>query len=144
MNHHYDIVVFTASIPEYADWIIDSIDQGKIISNRLYRQHTTPFQEFALKDISLLGRPLEKTIIIDNIEENYKRTSPNNGIRVKSWFDEMDDKVLENLTPFLKNIVERGVPDVRILLKNFKLQLQEALDANKAVPHFSKFDLVDV
>jgi len=37
MKHFYEIVVFTAAIPEYADWIIDSIDPDKCITHRLYR-----------------------------------------------------------------------------------------------------------
>jgi TFIIF-interacting CTD phosphatase-like protein len=45
---------------------------------------------------------MKKMIIIDNIEENYIETSPFNGIKVSSWFDEMDDRVLENLGMFLK------------------------------------------
>jgi len=42
MKHFYEIIVFTAAIPEYADWIIDSIDPDRCITHRLYRQHTIP------------------------------------------------------------------------------------------------------
>ena len=87
---------------------------------------------------------MEKTLIIDNIEENYLKTSPNNGIRVKSWFDEMDDKVLENLSPFLRQIVTKKVADVRVLVKNFKVQIEEALDKGMIVPEFSPLDLIDL
>jgi hypothetical protein len=46
-------------------------------------------------------------------------TTPNNGIWVESWYDDMDDIVLELLTPFLRSIVTSGlVPDVRNLLTN--------------------------
>jgi len=55
-----------------------------------------------LKDIRKLGRPMEKTIIVDNLEENYKETSYYNGLKVRTWIDDMDDKVLEILSPFLK------------------------------------------
>ena len=37
MRYHYELVVFTAAIPEYADWIIDSIDLERCITHRLYR-----------------------------------------------------------------------------------------------------------
>lgn len=102
MKHFYEIIVFTAAIPEYADWIIDSIDPDRCITHRLYRQHTIPQKEHALKDIRKLGRPLEKTIIVDNLEENYKEISYYNGLKVRTWIDDMDDKVLEILGPFLK------------------------------------------
>lgn len=46
-------------------------------------------------------------------------TTPNNGIWVESWYDDMDDTVLELLTPFLKEIVTSGrVTDVREVLTN--------------------------
>lgn len=47
------------------------------------------------KDLNNLGRPLEKTIIIDNLAENFIHTTPSNGIWVESWYDDMDDTVLE-------------------------------------------------
>jgi TFIIF-interacting CTD phosphatase-like protein len=64
-----------------------------------------------------LGRSLERTIIIDNLADNFIHTTPNNGIWVESWYDDMDDNILELLTPFLKSIVLSGkVTDVRKLL----------------------------
>lgn len=72
---------------------------------------------FYSKDLRNLGRPLERTIIIDNLADNFIHTTPNNGIWVESWYDDMDDNILELLTPFLKSIVLSGkVPDVRKLL----------------------------
>ena len=61
-----------------------------------------PFGDYALKDINKLGRPLSKTIIIDNIEESYAQTSPFNGIKVTTWLDDVNDKVLPILGEFLK------------------------------------------
>lgn len=57
------------------------------------------------KDLRNLGRPLERTIIIDNLAENFIHTTPENGIWVESWYDDMDDTVLEMLVPFLKDLV---------------------------------------
>jgi TFIIF-interacting CTD phosphatase-like protein len=59
---------------------------------------------------------LEKTIIIDNLAENFNHTTPNNGIWVESWYDDMDDTILDLLLPFLKEIVDENVSDVRKLL----------------------------
>lgn len=57
------------------------------------------------KDLHNLGRSLDKTIIIDNLAENFIKTTPDNGIWVESWYDDMEDKVMEILLPFLKDIV---------------------------------------
>ena len=67
LSIYYEIVIFTAGLQDYADWILNQIDQKRNISHRLYRQHTKRKKSYAIKDLTLIGRPLERTIIIDNI-----------------------------------------------------------------------------
>lgn len=43
-----------------------------------------------VKDLSKLGRDLSKTLIVDNVRDNYKR-QPENGILIKSWYDDPKD-----------------------------------------------------
>lgn len=63
----WDIVIFTAATQDYADQILDYLNQpNQIISHRLYRHHTKITKDGHLKDLRNLGRPLEKTLIIDN------------------------------------------------------------------------------
>mmetsp|Transcript_27614 Transcript_27614/g.27475 ORF Transcript_27614/g.27475 Transcript_27614/m.27475 type:complete len:99 (+) Transcript_27614:739-1035(+) len=69
-----------------------------------------------IKDLSLLGRDLSKTLIIDNLYESFL-DQPHNGILVKSWYDDMEDTELLTLLPFLKGLVEDKVPDIREVLK---------------------------
>jgi len=54
-----------------------------------------------VKDLSKIGRPLNKTIIVDNIAENFAR-QPDNGIFIKSWFEDPNDTALLELAPLLK------------------------------------------
>lgn len=42
MSQYYEIVIFTAALSEYANWIIDKIDSKNLIKHKLYRQHTVP------------------------------------------------------------------------------------------------------
>lgn len=72
-----------------------------------------------IKDLSNLGRDLSKTIIVDNITENFL-LQPDNGVTIKSWFDDPDDTALVDMTPLLRQIVEQMVPDVRQALKESK------------------------
>ena len=37
LSEHYEIVIFTAAMQDYADWIVNGIDQRRIIKHRLYR-----------------------------------------------------------------------------------------------------------
>ena len=83
LSDYFEIVVFTAAMPDYADWILDNLDRDrKTIAHRLYRQHTTPLDDYAIKDLYKLGRSIERTLIIDNLAENFCSTSPRNGIWV--------------------------------------------------------------
>jgi RNA polymerase II subunit A small phosphatase-like protein len=58
-----------------------------------------------VKDLERLGRPLEKTIIIDNTKESFIR-HPQNGILIKSFFNDSNDVELLKLIPILKKIVD--------------------------------------
>lgn len=69
-----------------------------------------------MKDLSLLGRELSKTIIIDNISDNFI-IQPDNGIFISTWYDDMSDRFLDEITPLLSEIVEKQVPDVRKALR---------------------------
>lgn len=82
-----------------------------------------------------MGRDLTRTIIIDNLAENFNYTTPLNGIWVESWYDDMDCNVLSLLIPFLKDIVINRY-DVRVLLtENIKETfLYRMLDEQKRIP----------
>ncbi|MFN9899089.1 MAG: HAD family hydrolase [bacterium] len=67
MNKYYELVIFTAAMQDYADWVLDNLDTNKIISNRLYRQHAVRNGAVFIKDMSKLGRDLSKVIIVDNV-----------------------------------------------------------------------------
>ena len=71
MSEHFEIVIFTAGTKKYADWALSFIINNECISHRLYRQHTLPFNNFYIKDLSRLGRNINKTIIVDNIPDNF-------------------------------------------------------------------------
>lgn len=135
LSEYWEIVVFTAAMPDYADWILDNIDRAGRVQFRLYRQHTTPHEDYAIKDLRNLGRDLSRTIIIDNLAENFNYTTPLNGIWVESWYDDMDCNVLGLLIPFLKDIVISNY-DVRSLLtENIKETfLYRMLDEQKKLP----------
>ena len=52
-----------------------------------------------------MGRDLKRTIIIDNIRENFERQD-GNGIEIKTWLSDPLDRELDNLQVFLKGLVE--------------------------------------
>lgn len=122
MCKYYELVVFTAGLKDYADYILNDLDRQHYISHRLYRDHTKLKQGVYCKDLSDLGRDLKKIIIIDNIEENFQNQK-DNGIHIRSWYNDPNDRELERYTPFLKALVENGVSDVRPEVAKFKYQM---------------------
>ena len=65
-----------------------------------------------LKDLSKLNRPLSKTLIVDNFQENFY-LQKENGIHIRGWYGDTQDKILENLEGLLMNVISRHPYDVR-------------------------------
>jgi CTD small phosphatase-like protein 2 len=90
-----------------------------LIKHRLYRYHASINKSTYVKDISKLGRDLSKTIIIDNVWENFQ-LQQENGIFIKTWLEDKNDSSLIDLMPLLKEFVIKKVPDVRKTLRRFR------------------------
>ncbi|SCM25851.1 NLI interacting factor-like phosphatase, putative [Plasmodium chabaudi chabaudi] len=103
ISKYYEIVIFTASMPKYANAVIDKLDVNRVCSYRLFRESCTLWNNNYVKDIRLLGRDLKNVIIIDNSTYVQKFCS-DNCFLIKSWFDDPKDTELYKLIPFLKGI----------------------------------------
>ena len=90
LSKHYELVIFTAAMQDYADSVLDQIDSEGLIKYRLYRQHTSPYGQLIAKDLSKIGRDLAKSILIDNVADNFA-LQPDNGIFIKTWYEDMSD-----------------------------------------------------
>ncbi|XP_057471627.1 uncharacterized protein LOC130760363 isoform X1 [Actinidia eriantha] len=114
----FEIVVFTASQSIYAEQLLDILDpDGKLISRRAYRESCIFSDGSYTKDLTVLGVDLAKVAIIDNSPQVF-RLQVNNGIPIKSWFDDPSDYALISLLPFLETLVDAD--DVRpIIAKRF-------------------------
>jgi CTD nuclear envelope phosphatase 1 len=68
----YNLVIFTASVQEYADPVIDWLEQErKFFSGRYYRQHCTFRHGAFIKDLSSVEPDLSKVMILDNSPLSY-------------------------------------------------------------------------
>ena len=68
----YKLVIFTASVQEYADPVIDWLEQErKYFVGRYYRQHCTFRNGAYIKDLSSIEPDLSKVIILDNSPVSY-------------------------------------------------------------------------
>ena len=120
LSQYCEIIIFTASTKYYADIVIDGLKEcNENINGRLYRQHTDIINGFNVKDLSKIGRDLSKTIIIDNIEENYQ-LQPTNGLNIIDFEGEEDDNELEYLKDDLLKLVTQKGLDVRNELNSIR------------------------
>ena len=130
LNDLYEIITFTAGTKDYADTILNQLDiNGDIIKYRLYRQHTSILGCNVFKDLSKIGRDLSKTIIIDNLRENYQM-QPNNGIFIKTWISDVNDVQFRDLKRILKDIVELNVSDVRFVISKMNEEIRMSKSLN--------------
>lgn len=114
MAAHYEIVVFTASVKEYADPLLDILDVNRVVSHRLFRDSCSSARCGYVKDLARLGRPLADTIIVDNSPHAYA-FHPDNALPILSFYDDVTDTELRKVSPFLESL--GGIPgDTRQLL----------------------------
>lgn len=104
----FEVAVFTASLAPYADQVVDHLDPSRtFVQHRLYRQHCTNVDGSYIKDLSLLGRSMERVALVDNSPVAYS-FHPEHGIPILSWFDDKSDTELLNLLPMLELFASSG------------------------------------
>ncbi|KAK4121311.1 hypothetical protein N657DRAFT_692384 [Parathielavia appendiculata] len=100
----YNLVVFTASVQEYADPVIDWLEaERKYFSARYYRQHCTFRHGAFIKDLSSVEPDLSKVMILDNSPLSYM-FHQDNAIPIQGWISDPTDSDLMYLIPFLEGL----------------------------------------
>ncbi|XP_064646050.1 carboxy-terminal domain RNA polymerase II polypeptide A small phosphatase 1-like isoform X2 [Lineus longissimus] len=115
MGELYECVLFTASLAKYADPVADLLDKWGVFRARLFRESCVFHRGNYVKDLSRLGRDLQKVVIVDNSPASYI-FHPDNAVPVASWFDDMSDMELMDLIPFFETLAK--VDNVYSVLKN--------------------------
>ncbi|XP_010873521.1 carboxy-terminal domain RNA polymerase II polypeptide A small phosphatase 2-like isoform X1 [Esox lucius] len=103
MGELFECILFTASLAKYADPVTDLLDQCGVFRARLFRESCVFHQGCYVKDLSLLGRELHKTLILDNSPASYT-FHPENAVPVLSWFDDAEDVELLHLLPVFEDL----------------------------------------
>ncbi|CAD8095006.1 unnamed protein product [Paramecium sonneborni] len=134
LSKYYEIVIFTAALPDYANFIIDILDKNEVVQQRLYRDQTVFKNDVYIKDLSILNKNLSKVIIVDNMPENFQ-LQPENGIYIQSWFGDVKDRALKDLQPLLEQIVIKKCKDIRIALNQFREQMIEKVQQGIKNPY---------
>lgn len=97
----FEVVLYTASQSIYAIPIINHIDpKGRFTGRILMRQHCAEIDTAKVKDLSLLGRSLDRIFLLDNSPVAYL-FQPRNGVPIKTWMTDQNDTELMKIRKHL-------------------------------------------
>lgn len=134
----YELIVFTASHPFYANVVIDLLDpHNSIFSKRLFRSSCiqTDINVF-IKDLRILNYDPKSTVIIDNSILSFA-FQLDNGIPIIPFYDDKEDRILIKIKDYLLSL--KDVQDVRVInRKNFSLQELYDLNPSGFVKYYKK------
>ena len=115
LSSEYEIIIFTASISQYANPLLNELDKNNYIKYRLFREHCIFNNGIYIKDLKIFDRKINNMIIIDNNPLSYKN-NVENGIPILSWYDNINDNELLKLIPLLKYMSNPKIQDVRTII----------------------------
>ncbi|TPX45356.1 hypothetical protein SeLEV6574_g03909 [Synchytrium endobioticum] len=114
VSQWYHLVIFTASMPEYADPVIEHLDRSRtLFSRRFFRAACTNANGVYMKNLSVIEPDLSQVCLLDNSPMSYA-DHPDNAIPIESWISDPHDEALLDLLPFLDAL--RFTEDVRTVL----------------------------
>ena len=90
--------------------------------------------------MSKIGRDLSRTLIIDNLADNFK-LQPNNGIPIWTWIDDMKDTQLNDLGKILKILIGKKPSDLRPIIKKLKDDINKKMRNNMNINPFKGVDI---
>lgn len=128
VSEHFEVVLFTAADKMYAEQVLDGIDpEGSFLPHRLFRDSCVVVEGAYVKDLRVLGRDIERTIILDDSPISFG-FQVDNAIPITPWTGDMADETLPKITEFLRTLLE--VKDVRPTLTS-AFELRDILENKK-------------
>ena len=140
MSKIFNIYIFTASIKEYAEPLLIKLDKNNLIQKKLFRESCTLSEDRKyIKDLNILNQNLKNVILLDNNPNSY-RYNKCNGLPIKTWHSEQNDKELIKIIPFLTFL--STVEDVREYIPN--VVDNDEIDYNKIYKLLNNYNLDEI
>jgi Dullard-like phosphatase family protein len=114
ISKKFEIFIFTASLKEYADSILNFLDpENKYFKNRFYRNNCICVKnKVFIKDLRIFAnRKPENIVIVDNSLYSFTNQI-SNGVLINSFYNDKEDKELLNVLNYLLNYLQ-NISDVR-------------------------------
>eukprot|EP01103_Thecamoeba_quadrilineata_P011648 TRINITY_DN2821_c0_g2_i2.p1 TRINITY_DN2821_c0_g2~~TRINITY_DN2821_c0_g2_i2.p1 ORF type:complete len:233 (-),score=25.53 TRINITY_DN2821_c0_g2_i2:174-872(-) len=117
VSEWYDIIIFTASMKQYAEPVINKLDPKGLTKGRYFRESCLERKGLLIKDFRIPGFDTTTTIIIDNSPVSYSMNKEN-AIPIDNYIGSATgkgDQALLNILPILDAL--RYTEDVRSILR---------------------------
>ena len=110
------------------DVILNEIEKKRnFFDFKFYREHCVIYKDTFVKDVTRIGRDIQKIIIVDNNENNFV-LNKENGIRIMPYYGDdeennnqkRNDNALLELKKILIKIYKDNYDDVREALKDYE------------------------
>jgi len=106
LGQHCEVVVWTAGIRTYAQSVVRMIDKTGVISHCVYRHLKWYTDVDYTKDLTLLGRNMDQTLIIENTPDCVSK-NPKNGIIVPDYSQlNTGDQALRDLLGIMQDLIQ--------------------------------------
>ncbi|KAN0061025.1 mitochondrial inner membrane protein required for protein import [Thecaphora frezii] len=120
LSQWYEIVLFTTQPAFTAAPIVEKLDPDRrYIAYSLFRESCRSVDGKLVKDLDYLNRDKKKVIILDTKPESFA-VQPENGVLIKPWKGEKNDRELIGLVPFFEAIGIYNIDDVRNTIKAYE------------------------
>lgn len=113
-SEKFEILVFTASVQEYADAVLNHLDpENKFFPHRFYRNNCICVGgKVFIKDLRIFtNRKPQNLIMVDNSLYSFTNQI-SNGVLINSFYNDKEDRELYNLLNYLENYLHL-IQDVR-------------------------------
>ncbi|CAI2362477.1 unnamed protein product [Moneuplotes crassus] len=105
-SQFFEVVMFTASESAYANMVVDRFDpEQKYIHHRLFRESCLKVYGNYIKDLNVLGRDLNKTMIVDNSMVSFI-LNLDSAIPIESYQGSKQDIELYRLMELMANAID--------------------------------------
>jgi RNA polymerase II subunit A small phosphatase-like protein len=133
LKEHFEVIVWTAAVRPYAKVVIKNIDTVNATHHLIYR-HNKWFtgQAGYRKDLSMLGRDLQTTLIVENTPDCVKGHEEH-GVLVNDYIGgERQDNTIPSLLNLLQEMIEKRKEHPGLTVP--ELLTQSALLSRRGVP----------
>lgn len=119
LGQFYEIVLYTSQPMYIAQGILDKLDPDqRLIAYRLFKESCRVHNGKTVKDLNALNRDLSKVIILDTDPEHFA-LNPENGVLIKKWDGNKNDRELMKMLEFLEAVGIYNIQDVRGTIKAY-------------------------